>query len=124
MTHRPGRELSVRLGQTDGRHEGTEPHTTAVTLHCQLQQGDVVAVRSRLPEIRLRSPTFRSGENLLELIVEPVLLYLEGDLGRVSGRVEIVLAQHHQDIFVDNAPASIKMPRGVTGRSKISYPKQ
>ena len=36
-------------GQTDRRDEGAEPHSAPVTFHCQLQQGDVVAVGPRRP---------------------------------------------------------------------------
>ena len=39
--------------------------------------------------------------------MQPILLNLEGDLGRVSGGVEIVLAQDHQDVFVNNPPGDI-----------------
>ena len=111
MADRVMREVSVRPGQTDWRHQRAEPHTASVTLHCQLQQGDVVAVGPGLPgeeedEVVITDNhlSYISGGNLLELIVQPVLLNLEGDLSRICGGVEVVLAQHHQDVFVNNPP--------------------
>ena len=59
--------------------------------------------------------------------MEPVVFNLEGDLSRVSGRVEIVLTQDHQDISVNNAPAGINMKVTRSDGSQYninSYPKQ
>ena len=50
-------------------------------------------------------PAVISLYNLLELLVQPVLLYLEGDLSGICGVVEVVLPQHHQHVLVNNPAA-------------------
>ena len=104
----------MRPGKADRRDERAEPHPAPVTLHGQLQQGNVVAVGPRLPVRRLlyQLNQLISAENLLELVVQPILLDLECDLSRVSGGVEVVLAQDHQDVLVNNSPGGINITTG------------